>query len=289
MSPESQEPRMSPEAQRAIDALRGLRSPSYDVEAEFVRHRGLIAQGALPTLATKSWWTWGVSKLGWLTLGALVSLGVLRTFYGENAPAKEGNDVPTLTPARASSTEPESTPLPVLPSSANHEAQREPTRPSGLDLVDRPEASRRVTSTTRRSRRLRTGPVASSEGKAIGPAVQAEPAQAATSAEDPNTREASKEPSSTPTPEDPTQREIAELARAERLLASFPTRALALARESDARFTPGYLRQERRILIVRALLTSGERSSAERETARFLHEDSDPAFRKRLERVLLMR
>jgi hypothetical protein len=77
-----------------------------------------------------------------------------------------------------------------------------------------------------------------------------------------------------------------ELADAARLLRSFPGRALQVARASDARFSPGYLRQERRFLIVRALVALERKDEAEREAGRFLRDDLDPAFRARLERAL---
>jgi hypothetical protein len=309
MTPEAHEPRKSPEAQRALDALRGFRSPTYDVEAGLVRHRDLIAQGALPALASKPWWAWGASKLGWLTLSALVSLGVFHSLRGLQTPLvdaapssrEQGSDVDGVMPVvtRASPTGRESMPTPGGPAPAPREGGR--TSPPAVDdLTARPAQSPPANGAPRLSRHPRTPVLArSSHGELSaakvqahgrGPTVQAGADARASSAEQPTNAGTIQEPPSVPapaTPEDPAAREIAELAHAERLLSSFPTRALALARESDARFHPGYLRQERRTLIVRALLASGEGDAAEREAARFLREDPDPSFRKRLERSLL--
>ncbi|MFT3921871.1 MAG: hypothetical protein QM778_04995 [Myxococcales bacterium] len=87
-------------------------------------------------------------------------------------------------------------------------------------------------------------------------------------------------------PEDPTAREVRELADAERVLAADPSLALRLARTSDAHFAPGFLRQERCYVILRALLALERRSEAEHEARRFRALDQDPAFAARLQRIL---
>jgi hypothetical protein len=68
-----------------------------------------------------------------------------------------------------------------------------------------------------------------------------------------------------------------ELADSERLLRAFPGRSLSIARASDARFSPGYLRQERRFVIIRALLALDRRAETVREVRRSTREDR-PGF-----------
>lgn len=64
--------------------------------------------------------------------------------------------------------------------------------------------------------------------------------------------------------------EVSEVATAERLLASNPAQALALARAGDARFPRGFLGQERRYIEVMALFQMGSTSQAQQDARRFL-------------------
>lgn len=76
--------------------------------------------------------------------------------------------------------------------------------------------------------------------------------------------------------------EMRDVAEAERLLASSPTRALALVAEADARFPHGYLGEERGYVRVMALLALRRTDEARPLVATFLRAYPDGAFARRV-------
>ena len=77
-------------------------------------------------------------------------------------------------------------------------------------------------------------------------------------------------------------REIQEVASAQRLLASDPAQALSLVRSGEARYSSGYLREERRYVGVVALFKLGRLDEARAEAARFVSDYPDGPFTARV-------
>jgi hypothetical protein len=100
---------------------------------------------------------------------------------------------------------------------------------------------------------------------------------------------ATETPAPEPPPErddDAVQREVQELAHAERIVSTHPAQALALARASDQQHRPGYLRPERRYVIVRALLALGRVEEARREAEWLLSHGATGELAERLRNSL---
>ena len=77
-------------------------------------------------------------------------------------------------------------------------------------------------------------------------------------------------------------REIQEVAAAQQLLTTDPSRALALVRSGEAQFPSGYLREERRYVGVVALFKLGRLDEARAEASRFLSDYPDGPFSARV-------
>jgi RNA polymerase sigma-70 factor (ECF subfamily) len=76
--------------------------------------------------------------------------------------------------------------------------------------------------------------------------------------------------------------ELQQVARAERLVATDPARALALVRASESHFPNGYMRQERRYVEIIALIALGRLDEARPKIAGFLREYPESAFGQRI-------
>jgi RNA polymerase sigma-70 factor (ECF subfamily) len=76
--------------------------------------------------------------------------------------------------------------------------------------------------------------------------------------------------------------ELQQVARAERLLAAEPARALALVRAAEARFPEGYMREERRYVEIIALVGMGRVDEARPKIAAFLRDYPESAFGQRI-------
>jgi RNA polymerase sigma-70 factor (ECF subfamily) len=76
--------------------------------------------------------------------------------------------------------------------------------------------------------------------------------------------------------------ELQQVARAERIVATDPARALALVRVSESRFPDGYMRQERRYVEIIALVALGRLDEARPKIAGFLREYPESAFGQRI-------
>jgi hypothetical protein len=313
-----------PRALALLNAGRRTAGVRYDVEAGLARHRSLVAVGALPGLSAhkfgKSLFGWSLPKIGVASLCLVASLGAYAVYGGASRSVRSAQvrlnpvtSVQSSTPA-----------LPSAQSPWTDEAQRaleSHVRALPVDLPDTPvttpglrESARTVRTRTRVGEartELRSSSLARPSARfdsslarpgdarvASTPTSPSEPLARsleherveATAAPEPTSSLQAPAASSVAAPasdsEDPTEREMNELALAERWLGSFPSRALSLARASDAQFRPGYLRQERRYVIIRALLALQRRDDAEREAARFTREDGDAGFAQRLRRAL---
>ena len=80
--------------------------------------------------------------------------------------------------------------------------------------------------------------------------------------------------------------EMQQLATAERLLPTMPSRTLALVREGMQRFSRGYLAQERRYLEIMALLALKMPKDAELLSRGFLRDYPKGPYRRKVERTL---
>jgi hypothetical protein len=80
--------------------------------------------------------------------------------------------------------------------------------------------------------------------------------------------------------------EMQQLAGAERLLPTMPSRTLAMVREGMQRFPHGYLAQERRYLEIMALLALKRPKDAELLSRSFLRDYSNGPYRRKVERAL---
>lgn len=309
----TQEPAPSSAARRAAAALREAPTPHYDVNAGLARHRALLAQGTLPAAHAaegplKSLVTWGMSKVGLSTLVTLTLLSVVTAYIvgaesrsEVRAPRVHGREVSAheAEPSRPSS-QPSDDHAPA-PQNDRGQARTSP-RAAPVLLEERPAPAAKMTTSLTPQRTELRAPASRAKGspaaapkssssvaqatlaQAPGGATPSPLADAIASSEETPTPEAAAAPVPAAAPsEDPTEQEMRELAQAQRLLRAFPRRALDLARTSDQRFKPGYLRQERRLLIVKALLASKRRDEAERQATTFEREDPDAAFRARLE------
>ncbi|HEX3772656.1 MAG TPA: sigma-70 family RNA polymerase sigma factor [Polyangiaceae bacterium] len=76
--------------------------------------------------------------------------------------------------------------------------------------------------------------------------------------------------------------EIQEVARAERMLATDPAQALALAHAAEQRFPRGYVLEERRYVEIMALVALGRTDEARPKAARFLRDHPESAFARRV-------
>jgi RNA polymerase sigma-70 factor, ECF subfamily len=76
--------------------------------------------------------------------------------------------------------------------------------------------------------------------------------------------------------------EMRQVAAAQNLLASDPTRALALVRDGESRFAAGYLREERRYIGIAALFKLGRADEARAEAARFIRDYPGGPFTQRV-------
>jgi hypothetical protein len=76
------------------------------------------------------------------------------------------------------------------------------------------------------------------------------------------------------------------LARARRVVAGSPARALQLTAEHAQRFTDGVLAQEREVLAIEALFRMGQRDLAIKRARRFTERYPDSAHRVRLDAEL---
>jgi RNA polymerase sigma-70 factor (ECF subfamily) len=76
--------------------------------------------------------------------------------------------------------------------------------------------------------------------------------------------------------------ELQQTARAERLLATDPARALALVRAAETRFPNGYMREERSYIEIIALVGMGRLDDARPKIARFLRDYPESAFAQRV-------
>ncbi|HEX6242403.1 MAG TPA: hypothetical protein VFZ61_15935 [Polyangiales bacterium] len=80
--------------------------------------------------------------------------------------------------------------------------------------------------------------------------------------------------------------EMQQLATAERLLTSMPSRTLSMVREGMQRFPRGYLAQERRYLEIMALLALRMPKDAELLSRGFLRDYPNGPYRRKIERAL---
>jgi len=76
--------------------------------------------------------------------------------------------------------------------------------------------------------------------------------------------------------------EFRQVATAERLLSTDPARALALVRDTEARFPDGYVKEEREYVEIMALIAMGRLDEARPQITRFLRAYPESAFSRRL-------
>jgi hypothetical protein len=137
----------------------------------------------------------------------------------------------------------------------------------------------------------RPGPSSAARLATPAPVVtmSAEPAPNAQEAPDPEPVAALAEPARQPAPEaiDPqVLEEMQQLASAERLLPTMPSRTLSMVREGMQRFPHGLLAQERRYLEIMALVALRMPKDAELLSRNFFRDYPKGPYRRKVERAL---
>lgn len=304
----AQSPEETTELRRLLE--RAQPKARYDVEAGAARHRQLLAQAAptpdwapavLRARRVPSPWMWSV-------IGGALLLGVWAWQSASSAPAQA---VPSPAPhaAKAVSSAPSARPTiePLIADAVPHVAPQpavhrpaataaalqvaEPT-PSAVAIESARSAPLReqaLPKPTRAPRRRAPAPSASTAVDAPLALELSVPSPA--SANDPASLQNTtpEQPVRRPSPEaiDPeVLEEMQQLATAERLLPTMPSRTLALVREGMQRFSHGYLAQERRYLEIMALLALKMPKDAELLSRGFLRDYPKGPYRRKVERAL---
>jgi hypothetical protein len=309
----------SPNAERTTELpellARAQPNTNYDVEAGARRHRQLLTQGAptpdwapvvLRTRRLPSPWMWSV-------IGGALLVGI---WAWQSAPSAPSHIVTYVEPSApvvltAPSARPTIEPLivapasPVAPQSAVHRpavaaSARQIAEPTPSPAVIAIKTARRAQGPAvadervARAARAPRSQVVSAPG-AVSATVDApllldlsvsSPAPAPASVQD-TTPDA---PARMPAPEaiDPeVLEEMQQLATAERLLPTMPSRTLTLVREGMQRFSRGYLAQERRYLEIMALLALKMPKDAELLSRGFLRDYPKGPYRRKVERALV--
>jgi hypothetical protein len=289
----------------------------YDVDAGLARHRELVAGAApLPEWARslpvgrRFGQLWLISSLA--LMGALSFL-LLRAEPSSSSPADAlalaaaGSRAPPASVHAAPSPSVQPLPSVQVPASTSSAATPATPAPPGAKpeaaleaalraspVVAAPRASAPTRSATRVTAAPRAALVPAAPAPNVAPLpddliaelTQGAPAGAA------STDAVAPEPIMplrSPPPEaiDPLViEEMQQLATAERLLATMPSRTLSMVREGMQRFPRGYLAQERRYLEIMALLALHMPKDAELLSRGFLREYPNGPYRRKIERAL---
>jgi hypothetical protein len=303
----SSNPRDPSSLRRALE--RASPAPRYDVKKGLARHRELLQQGA-----TVPDWAASVSRARrfggpWL-LSMLAGLALLGALTWLSVP-------PERLPARPAAAEPSlrSGAAPVVRSVAPETAPRAASLPWVEPLpADVPSRHPPALPGASRATRARSVVQAEDTGAIRGEPLRAAATPSASAAQVADALPAplpedlvaelvaggaaskatleptpAPEPVRSPAPDaiDPeVLDEMQQLASAERLLPTMPSRTLSMVRDGMQRFPHGYLAQERRYLEIMALLALKKPKDAELLSRGFLRDYPNGPYRRKVERAL---
>jgi hypothetical protein len=235
-----------------------------------------VAEGSSST----RWWAAGIG------LGAAV-IGISAALF-----ASIWAPVPSATPAGMSQprvTRADHKPSPVEETVVKpSEAPSNPTAVSGRAGNDRSDAPRGARSSKKNASRSGAMPAGVIDSKETSPGFAREFAgrsnlrRSVDSGAYPSQRRAGSGTAREPSPDADLSRELDLLARARRVVARDPARALQLTAEHGRNFQDGVLAQEREVLAIDALTRLGHRDLAVARARRFIERYPDSAHRVRL-------